>query len=99
MENVKKALVCDWLDVYSGAERCIEQFNKLYDFDIFALVDFMSADDRELVLGGKEVNTTFIQKLPFAKRFFRHYLPLFSRAIESIDLLLFEAVTNQITRP
>ena len=31
MENVKKALVCDWLDVYSGAERCIEQFNKLYD--------------------------------------------------------------------
>lgn len=94
MENVKKALVCDWLDVYSGAERCIEQFNKLYDFDIFALVDFMSADDRELVLGGKKVSTTFIQKLPFAKRFFRHYLPLFSRAIESIDLRGYELVLS-----
>ena len=23
MENVKKALVCDWLDVYSGAESMI----------------------------------------------------------------------------
>lgn len=94
MENVKKALVCDWLDVYSGAERCIEQFNKLYDFDIFALVDFMSADDRGLVLGGKHASTTFIQKLPFARRFFRHYLPLFSRAIESIDLRGYELVLS-----
>lgn len=94
MKNIKKALVCDWLDVYSGAERCIEQFNKLYDFDIFALVDFMSAEDRDLVLGGKFARTSFIQNLPFAKRFFRHYLPLFSRAIESIDLRGYELVLS-----
>ena len=94
MENVKKALVCDWLDVYSGAERCIEQFNKLYDFDIFSLVDFMDEDTRKIVLGGKFASTTFIQKLPLAKKHFRNYLPLFSRAIESIDLRGYDLVLS-----
>lgn len=93
--KAKKALVCDWLDVYSGAERCIAAFSDIYsDFNVYSLVDFMNERERGIVLKGAYATTSFVQHLPLAKKHFRLYFPLFARAIESFDLSGYDIVLS-----
>lgn len=61
--------------------------------DLFSVVDFLSADDRRLMLG-KNAKTTFIQNLPFAKKYFRHYLPLMPLAVEQLDVSGYDLVLS-----
>lgn len=80
------ALVHDWLDSYYGSERVVEQILACFPgADLHAIVDFVPEDERGF-LGGREVRTSFVQRLPFARRRFRHYLPLMPLAIEQFDL-------------
>lgn len=84
---MKIAIIHDWFDTPGGAENVIENLLELYpDADLFSLVDFFSKENREKYLKGKQVSTSFIQKLPFAKTKFRNYLPLFPLAIEQFNL-------------
>ena len=77
------AIVCDWLESYAGAERVIEEIINIFpQAEIFAVVDFVAKEDRDF-LKDKPVKTTFIQKLPFARKFYRHYLPLMPRGDRS----------------
>ncbi|MBR8462171.1 glycosyltransferase family 4 protein [Campylobacter sp. faydin G-105] len=92
---MKKALVHDWFSVYAGAERCIESFTNIWDdFEIFSLIDFLNDSDREKILKGKSVNTSFIQKLPKSKSKYRNYLPLFPFAIEQFDLSDYDIILS-----
>lgn len=92
---MKKALVYDWYTVYGGAERCNESFTNIWpELDHFALLDFLNSSQRESILKGKTVNTSFIQKLPFVKKHYRKYLPLFPYAIEQFDLTDYELVLS-----
>jgi glycosyltransferase involved in cell wall biosynthesis len=92
---MKKALVHDWYTVYGGAERCIESFTNLWeDFDHYTLVDSLTEEQRNIILKGKQTRTSFIQKLPFGKKKYRSYLPLFPLAIEQFDLSNYELVIS-----
>ncbi|QCT93945.1 glycosyltransferase family 4 protein [Caminibacter mediatlanticus TB-2] len=92
---MKKALVHDWFSVYAGAEKCVESFTNIWDdFDVYSLIDFLSDKDREIILKGKYANTSFIQKLPFAKKKYRNYLPLFPFAIEQFDLSEYDLILS-----
>ncbi|WP_224485304.1 glycosyltransferase [Robertkochia aurantiaca] len=92
---MKKALVHDWFTVYGGAERCVESFINLWeDFDVFSLVDDLNESDRKTILKGKKVQTSFIQNLPFGKKRYRNYLPLFPLAIEQLDLRDYELIIS-----
>ena len=83
----KTAIVHEWFINYAGSERVVESFTNIWpDADVFSLVDFLNADDRSIILNGKQAHTSFIQKLPFARKKHRNYLPLFPKAIEKIDL-------------
>lgn len=87
------ALVHDWFVAYYGSERVVEQILACFpDADLFALVDLPGVE-RDY-LGGRPVTTSFIQRLPFAKRHFRHYLPLFPLAIEQFDLSGYDLVLS-----
>jgi glycosyltransferase involved in cell wall biosynthesis len=80
------ALVHDWLPVYAGAERVLEQMIQLLpEAEVYSLIDFVAEDQRDF-LNGKEVNTSFIQRLPFAESSYRYYLPLAPFAIEQFNL-------------
>lgn len=58
----------DWLTTYTGAEKVVEQILEIYpDADLFTLVDFLKENDRTF-LSGVKVTTSFIQKMPFAKK-------------------------------
>lgn len=83
---MRVALVHDWLVVNAGAEKVTKALRELYDADVFAVVDFLGDADRQELLGGRRARTSFIQQLPFARRIFRWYLPLFPKAIEGLDL-------------
>jgi len=88
------AVVCDWFVSYAGSERVVEQILEVVgEADVFALVDFLSPEDRGF-LGGRAVKTSFIQKLPFARARFRNYLPLFPMAIEQFDLSPYDVVIS-----
>lgn len=92
--KLRVALVHDWLVVYAGAEKVLEQMIDIWpDADVFALVDFVPDKDRAF-LRGKKVHTSFIQKLPFAKTKYRGYLPLMPLAIEQLDLSAYDLVIS-----
>lgn len=79
----------------AGAEKVLKAICEIYpEADIFSLVDFLSDEDRKSILNDKDVQTTFIQNLPFAKKYFRNYLPLFPKAIESFDLSKYDLIIS-----
>jgi len=79
-------LVHDWLPVYAGAERVLEQMINVFpESALYSLIDFIPEEQRDF-LQGRPVHTSFIQHLPFAQRYYRHYLPLAPMAIEQFDL-------------
>ena len=91
---MKTAIVCDWLVTPGGAEKVLGELIACFpDADLFAVVDFMPQDQRHF-LRNKQVTTTFIQKLPFAKRRYRGYLPLMPLAIEQLDLSAYELIIS-----
>ena len=92
---MKKALIHDWFSTYAGAEKCVESFTNIWnDFEIYGLIDFLKGADRDKILKGKHVRTSFIQKLPFAKDKYRNYLPLFPLVIEQFDLSGYDVVLS-----
>ena len=92
---MKKALIHDWFSTYAGAEKCIESFTNIWnDFEIYGLIDFLSDANRDKILKGKYAHTSFIQRLPFTKKKYRNYLPLFPFAIEQFDLSSYDVVLS-----
>ena len=90
----KIALVHDWFTVYTGSERVVEQILKLFpQADLFSLVDFFPPNERAF-LQNKPVRTSFIQRLPFARRSFRKYLPIMPLAIEQFDMSPYDLVIS-----
>ncbi len=91
---MKIAIVHDWLVTYAGAERVLEQIIDLYpDADLFSLINFLP-ENKRFFIKNKKVKTSFIQYLPFAKKKYRSYLPLFPFAIESFDLSGYDLVIS-----
>lgn len=91
---MKIAIIHDWLTVYAGAEKTLEQILGLNpQADIFTIVDFLPQKDRGF-LAGHTITTSFIQKLPFAKSKYRNYLPLMPLAIEQFDLSGYDLVIS-----
>ena len=87
-------IVHDWLPVYAGAERVLEQMLSVFpESALYSLIEFLPEDQRAF-LGGRDVTTSFIQRLPFARRFYRHYLPLAPMAIEQFDLTDHDVVVS-----
>ncbi|MFQ6600478.1 glycosyltransferase [Flavobacterium sp. C3NV] len=92
---MKKALITDWYYVNGGAEKVIHSINSIWDdFDHFALIDFLNDEDRAYILKGKKANTSFIQKLPTARKNHRKFLQLFPIAIEQFDLSNYELIIS-----
>jgi glycosyltransferase involved in cell wall biosynthesis len=92
--EMKVAIAHEWLVSYAGSERVVEQLLHLFpDADLFALVDFLPDHQRGFIQH-KQVNTSFIQNLPFARQHFRQYLPLMPLAIEQLDLSGYDLILS-----
>jgi glycosyltransferase involved in cell wall biosynthesis len=91
---LRTALVHDWLDTWRGGENVLGELVRSFPHaTLFALVDFLPDALREQ-LREKRATTSFLQCLPGARRYFRALLPLFPRAIESLDVAAYELVIS-----
>lgn len=91
---MKVALVCEWLITYAGSEKVAESILSVFpEADVYAVVDFLPKENRSW-LRGKEVHTTFIQKLPGAKERYKSYLPLMPLAVEQLDLSGYDLIIS-----
>ncbi|MBB3174646.1 glycosyltransferase involved in cell wall biosynthesis [Endobacter medicaginis] len=92
--RLRVAIVHEWLDTYAGSERVLEQLLRSYpEADVFAVVDFLTGPDREM-LRGRKVTTSFIQRLPGARKRFRNYLQLMPIAVEQFDLAGYDLILS-----
>lgn len=92
---MKVALVQDWFVVNGGAEKVVREIIALYpNCEVFCLIDFLNDEDREFILHGKKTNASFLQHIPFIRKNYRSFLPLFSKAIESLDLSRFDIIIS-----
>ncbi len=91
---MKIAIIHDWLVVYAGAEKVLEQMlNCFPDADLFSTVDHLE-DEKRGFLKGKRATTTFVQNLPMSKSKYRAYLPLMPLAIEQLDLSSYDVIVS-----
>jgi len=68
-----------------GGEKVLLSLARLFpDATIFTLLHVRGSVDP--TLEAREIRTSFLQHLPGTKRHYRHYLPLFPAAAESLDL-------------
>ncbi len=92
--GLRIALVHEWLETYAGSERVLEQLLQCFpSADIFSVVDFLPKEERRF-LHGRVVRTSFIQRLPFARRLFRNYLGLMPLAVEQFDLAGYDLIIS-----
>lgn len=91
-KKLRIAIVHDWLVVQGGAEKVLaEMLHCFPQADLFATVDFLSERD---FIGHRPVQVSWIQKLPFAKKYYRTYLPLMPLAVEQFDLSQYDLIIS-----
>jgi glycosyltransferase involved in cell wall biosynthesis len=82
---MRVALVHDWLTGMRGGEKCLEVFCELFPrADLFTLV--YNPADISTTIRQMNLNASWIDRVPGAKKYFRYLLPLFPTAIESFEL-------------
>ncbi len=92
LDNLRIAIVCDWLTVYAGAERVVLALHELFpNAPIYTSLyrpsefpDFKDADVRESKLS----------RLPFSRRLHRLMVPLMPRHFESMDFSEYDLVIS-----
>jgi glycosyltransferase involved in cell wall biosynthesis len=94
LSQARIAIVHEWLVTYAGSERVLEQMLIAFpQADLFSIVDFVPERERAF-LGGRTPTTSFVQRLPGARRRYRHYLPLMPLAVEQFDLSAYDVVIS-----
>jgi glycosyltransferase involved in cell wall biosynthesis len=87
------ALVHDWLTGMRGGEKVLEALCEICPgAQVFTLLHVPGSVSGAIVARTPE--TSFVQHLPRAARWYRHYLPLFPPAVESFDLDGFDVVIS-----
>ncbi|PZU97659.1 MAG: glycosyltransferase family 4 protein [Pseudanabaena sp.] len=89
---MKIALVHDYLTQRGGAERVFELLcNHFPNADIYTSV----YDQRNTIsLGDRQVHTTFLQRIPASRKFFRLFAPLYYSAFRSLDLKKYDLILS-----
>lgn len=90
---MRVAIVADWLTNMGGAEKVIEMFLDLYpDADIFTTVYNPEKMSERFI--NKDIKTSFLQYIPWARKRWQNFLPLLPVAIETLDLKDYDLVLS-----
>jgi glycosyltransferase involved in cell wall biosynthesis len=91
--KMKTALVHDWMTSIAGAENVLASMYEVFPSPIYTLV-CNQEKLKNSFFEGKDIRTSFIQNLPFSKKAYRNYLPLFPMAIEQLDLSSYDVILS-----
>ena len=93
LAGCKVALVHDWLNGMRGGEKCLEVLCELFpEADLFTLIHQKGALSD--TIESMPIRTSFVQRLPFGIKKYRHYLPLFPIAIEQFDFSDYDLIVS-----
>ncbi len=91
---MKLAIVHEWLNIYGGSERLLVEALKLHpQAQLHALIH----NKQNLIgtpLEGRDVKTSFLQKIPRVEHLYRGLLPIMPFAIESMDVREYDVVLS-----
>jgi glycosyltransferase involved in cell wall biosynthesis len=93
LENLRVALIHHWLVRMRGGEKVLEALCLIFpQADIYTLVfDPCGISD---TIKQHRITSSWIQKLPWAIRYYPHYLPLLPVALEHFDLSRYDLVIS-----
>ncbi len=90
---MKIALVHDYLVQYGGAERVLESFTEMFPYaHIYTIV--YDKDAMHGVFENRNIHTSFLQKIPFAKKRHRLFPILMASAIEQFDFSKYDVILS-----
>lgn len=90
---MRVALIHDWLTGVRGGEKCLEVFCKLFpEADLYTLV--YEPNNVSPAIRRMSVKTSWIDRLPSSKNYFRYLLPLFPSAVESFVLDAYDLILS-----
>src|SRR5215831_3961546 len=85
LEKLRVAIVHYWLVNRRGGERVVEAMARLFpNADLFSLV--VDREQLSPILLDRSIHTSLAQKLPAARRWYRHLLPIYPLLLEQFDL-------------
>ncbi|QDL94732.1 glycosyltransferase family 4 protein (plasmid) [Paroceanicella profunda] len=95
---MRVAIIHYWLFHMRGGEKVLRALCEMYpQADIFTHVyDPDGVDD---VIRAHKVTTSFIARLPAARRLYKHYLPLMPYALEQLDLTGYDLILSSEAGP
>lgn len=90
---MKVAVIHDWLTGVRGGEKVLEAILEIYpNADLYTLVYKKGSLNK--LIEDRKIYTSFIDKLPFATKLYKHYNPLFPFAIEQFNLNKYDLVIS-----
>jgi glycosyltransferase involved in cell wall biosynthesis len=93
MDYLKVALVHDWLTGQRGGEKVLEALAEIFpEAPIFTLFHFKGSQTE--AVERKRIETSFLQRMPFLRRRYRWYLPLYPLAAELFNLQDYNLVVS-----
>jgi glycosyltransferase involved in cell wall biosynthesis len=91
---MKIGVVHDWLPLYGGAEHVVSAIMQTVGpADLYTIFDFLSVEDRERI-GADHIITSYLNRLPLCKNYYRWTFPFCPTAIESFDLSEYDLVLS-----
>src|ERR1700760_2132069 len=95
---MRVAVVHHWFVTRGGGERVAECIASLFpEAEIFTLLS--DAPGVPESMRGRRIHTSFLQKIPLAKSYHRHMMPLYPAATERLDLRGFDLVISSDSGP
>jgi len=91
--GLRVALAHDWLTGMRGGEKCLEVFCELFPHaEILTLLHTKGV--LSPTIESMPIKTSFVQRLPWADLRYRHYLPLYPRAVEMLDFSSYDLILS-----
>lgn len=95
---LRVAIVHYWLLSMRGGEKVLEALCEIFP-EAHIYTHVYNPDAVSPLIAARSIRTTFIQKLPFARRAYQKYLPLMPLALEQLDLTGYDLVISSESGP
>jgi glycosyltransferase involved in cell wall biosynthesis len=90
---MRTAVVHDWLTGMRGGEKALEGVFEVFpEADLFTLLHVPGSVSP--AIERRRVTTSFVQRLPNAARWYRHYLPVFPLAVARFEFASYDLVVS-----
>ena len=98
LNGLRVAIVHHWLISHAGGERVLDAIASIFPTaDVFTL--FLNKQKLPSSLHKHKITTSFLDKIPAAKRAHRHFLAFYPLAVEMLDLSGYDLVITSDSGP